>query len=192
MSSCSRSRSLQRCSRGAAGWSRCWRSAARRGCRNCRTCRRSPRADCPATRPSPGSGCSPPPDAARGRRQDQCGSASPVRRPRVPRAIHRALHVRDHDQLAGAIRRFRQRRDRALGQGAARRQHEGGLTARGLERPNRRVPADADREPDRQRPPRADPPGEIVQRQEAQREADQRIARGQARWRQPARRRVDA
>jgi tripartite-type tricarboxylate transporter receptor subunit TctC len=28
MSSCSRSRSLRRCSRGAAGWSRCWRSAA--------------------------------------------------------------------------------------------------------------------------------------------------------------------
>ena len=64
--------------------------------RNCRMCRPSPRADCPATKPSPGSGCSPPP----ARRAEIIGKINAevqraVRRRGVPRALHRALHVRD-------------------------------------------------------------------------------------------------
>ena len=50
-----------------------------------------------------------------------------VRRCGVPRAFHRPLHVRDHDDVAGRVRRFPAGRDATLGQGAARRQYESGL-----------------------------------------------------------------
>src|SRR2546428_8394550 len=119
--------------------------------------------------------------AATYRDQDQRRGGDDFGRPAMPKKIPGAANVRADGELTGRVRRLHQGPNPQMGQGDPRaealhlevapRVQSGDAQPRSSHEPKPGAPRHRDRKASRERPPRADPPGETMHSEKSERQA---------------------